>query len=206
MNIVTHNISENTDDYSAVLNKAGEYFFVFYGFGELTKKIEVVLDAENITAHILGLCVGGSQKCFIETVQHHKAPNSVSNLHIKSILKGDASFNYKGIIKIDKKAQQSNAYQQNDNLMLSPKAHVDTKPELEIIANDVKCSHGATIGQINEEELYYMQTRGIPKQEAYALALNGFAQDIILKIPDEKVRCELTQYVQETVDSNSNLE
>ena len=199
MNIITHNITENTEDYSVTLNKAGEYFFVFYGFGELTKRIDVVLDAEHITAHILGLCIGSAQKCFIETIQHHKAPNSISNLHIKSILNGDASFNYKGSIKIDKQAQQSNAYQQNDNLILSPKAHVDTKPELEIIANDVKCSHGATIGQLNKEELYYMQTRGITKEDAYALALNGFAQDIIANIPDEKIRCELTQFVEKSL-------
>ncbi len=201
MNIVFQNIIQEPQDFSIVLNKAGEYFYVFYGFGDVIKNIEIIINAENVTAHILGLFVGNIKKCTIKTVQHHKAPNSVSNLHIKSVLIGDASFNYNGIIKIDKEAQQSNAYQQNDNLMLSPNVHISTKPELEIIANDVTCSHGATIGQLNEEELYYMQTRGISQKESYALALNGFAQDIITKIPDEKIRCELTQYVENNLNS-----
>lgn len=195
MKVIFQNIQEHADDFGITLSDPGEYFYVFYGFGDVRKKIEVAIESEQVTAHILGLCVGTTGKCFVETVQHHKAPNSVSNLHIKSILSGDASFNYRGIINIDKSAQQSNAYQQNDNLMLSPQAHVDTKPELEIIANDVKCSHGATVGRLSEEELYYMHTRGIPKKEAYSLALNGFAQDIILAVPDENIRCELTQFV-----------
>lgn len=204
MNIIVENINEHKEDYSITLSTPGEFYYVVYGYAPVEKTIEVIVGAPNVEAHILGLFIGDSKTCTIHSVQHHRAPNSMSNLHIKSVLSGEADFKYKGIIKIDKPAQQSNAYQQNDNLMLSPKAHVDTKPELEIIANDVKCSHGATIGRLNEEELYYMTARGISREEAYQLALQGFAQDIILKIPSEEVRCTLNQYVIETLGTISN--
>ena len=201
--VVIENLVDSSSNYSVTLTKPGLFYYICFGFAEVEKNIDIHIASEGVEAHILGLFIGHEDVLKINTLQHHAAPNSMSSLHIKSVLTGDASFQYRGNIKTDKQAQQSNAYQQNDNLLLSQKAHVDTKPELEIIANDVKCSHGATIGRLNEDELYYIQSRGVSRDEAYQLALQGFVQDVIMKIPDEQARCELNQYAMEALQNLS---
>ncbi len=195
MNIELQNIQQNSDDVSIVINVPGIYWHVFYGFGDIEKRIEVHIESEGVEANILGVIMGDTGTCKINTTQHHKSPNSVSDLHIKSVLSGDASLAYTGMIRIDKMAQQSNAYQQHDTLMLSSDAHVDTRPELEIIANDVSCSHGATIGNIQEDLLFYMQARGIDELASRQLALRGFLRDIIMRVPSENVQSELNHYM-----------
>lgn len=192
-NIIVKKLTSGTE--TLQVDNDGPSLLIVYGSDPVDQTLTIEMVESNAHVTILGLFILSQGITTLRTVQHHAAPNSESNLHIKSILMGDASFKYHGMIRIEQAAQQSNAYQQNDNLILSPSVHIDTNPELEIIANDVKCSHGATIGRLDDMALYYMQSRGIDKSEARKLALNGFVQDIILKIPDEHVRCELNQFV-----------
>ncbi len=155
---------------------------------------------ENSHAQILGVILGyQEQKIKLYTYQNHQKRESVSDLLIKSILFDKAQFHYEGLIKIEKNAQRSNAYQKNQNLLLSSAAWAHSKPALEILANDVRCTHGATIGQISSEELYYLQTRGISRSDATALIVEGFCQDVLMRIPDRKIMDKLTDQLHSKV-------
>jgi len=148
-----------------VIDKSGDYV--------------IELAGEGAEATILGAFVGKDDDEFIvHTLQLHKAPNTMSDLLIKTVMEGNAKFNYDGLIKIEKNAQKSNAYQRNENLLLSENAHVESKPELEIEANDVRCTHGATMGMIDEEEIFYLMTRGISRKESEQLIVDGFLQGV----------------------------
>jgi Fe-S cluster assembly protein SufD len=106
---------------------------------------------------MFGLFEGKSQDDFqIETVQHHLAQGSTSNLLIKGVFAESSRFDYSGLIRIEKEGQQSHAYQKNQNLLLSPDSFVQSKPFLEILANDVFCTHGSTTGKLNEEQIFYI--------------------------------------------------
>ena len=109
-------------------------------------------------------------------------------------------FHYEGLIKIEKGAQKSNAYQKNQNLLLSDKAWAESKPYLEILANDVRCTHGATIGQIDREQLYYLSTRGLTEKEASKLLITGFCQDILDRLPDEKLKASLMKKIETKIN------
>ena len=106
---------------------------------------------------------------------------------------GQAVFN--GKIYVHPEAQKTNSYQLNKNLLMGEHCRINTKPQLEIFADDVKCSHGATIGQLDENEMFYLQTRGIPKKTAVRMLANGFVEDLILQVSDETVRERLSATV-----------
>lgn len=184
--IILDNLSDPQD--VSITHSEGVLYYVIYGWAETKKRIEIHLTGEGAETNILGILIGSSGACGITTLQHHAAPNTKSDLLVKTILNGDARFSYDGLIKIDKDAQKSNAYQRNENLLLSEKTHVDTRPELEILANDVRCTHGATVGRLNEEELFYLRSRGILKEEATQLILQGFIDSILQRIPGSSER------------------
>ena len=119
------------------------------------------------------------------TFVEHALPNCESHQDYKSIVDEEAINVFNGKILVDKIAQKTNAYQQNDNILLSPKASVYTKPQLEIFADDVKCSHGCTVGSLNPDSLFYLQARGIPRKEASALLTYAFANTVMqtVRIP-----------------------
>lgn len=119
------------------------------------------------------------------TLQTHSAPHTTSNLLFKNVLKEQSKTIFSGLIKVDKEAQQTDAYQTNRNLLLSNTAEANSLPGLEIEANDVKCSHGATTSEIEDEEIFYMLARGIPKDDAQELIVYGFFEEILEKIGDE---------------------
>jgi Fe-S cluster assembly protein SufD len=147
------------------IDKSGEYV--------------VELIGEGAEANIVGVFIGKDDDVFkIHTLQLHKAPKTKSDLLIKSVMGGNSRLMYDGLIKIEKQAQQSNAYQRNENLLLSDKAHVESKPELEIEANDVRCTHGVTVGMIDEEEIFYLMSRGILRSDAEQLIVDGFLQGV----------------------------
>ena len=124
------------------------------------------------------------------TLVHHQEPNCESHQDYKGIYDRNATGVFNGKIVVDKIAQKTNAFQQNNNILISDKATINTKPQLEIFADDVKCSHGCTIGQLDEEALFYLQTRGIPKKEARALMMYAFANNVLesVRIPEVKRR------------------
>lgn len=121
------------------------------------------------------------------TLQTHSAPNAVSDLLFKNVLMDDAKTIFSGLIKVDPGAQQTDAYQTNRNLLLGNSAEANSLPGLEIDANDVKCSHGATTAQIEDEEIFYMKARGIPENQAQELIVYGFFEEILLKINNDEL-------------------
>lgn len=199
MKTIIENISVKPDDFAITLTEEGDVTYVLYGYLEGAKKVTVELACENTRAEILGIIVGSSGECSIQTVQHHAAPHTTSDLHVKTVVSGEAQFKYRGVIQIDQVAQHSNAYQKNDNLILSKTAKVDTKPELEIVANDVRCTHGATVGKLDDEQIFYMRSRGIGAQEARALALQGFAGEIVGKIEDAGAKEEIREFLEKVL-------
>ena len=119
------------------------------------------------------------------TEQHHIAPHCSSNLLCKNVLQEEAKSIFSGLIRVDPEAQQTNALQTNRNLLLSKEAEADSLPGLEILANDVRCTHGATTSRLNQEVLFYLFSSGIEKKSAESLISLGFLEEIIDKIPDE---------------------
>ena len=138
-------------------DKPGKYVAFFH---DLSGKFTFELKSEGIDLDIFGLFTGEGKDIFnIETIQHHIAPQSQSNLYIKGVFYDESKLIYQGLIRIEKSGQQSHAYQKNANLILSPNAFVDSRPFLEILANDVFCTHGSTTGKLNKEQLLYMRSR-----------------------------------------------
>jgi Fe-S cluster assembly protein SufD len=148
--------------------------------------IEVAMNGEKCEAELCGMMIGGGQQQIDNhtTIMHNK-PNCHSNELFKYVLDDVSKGAFTGRIFVEKDAQQTRAYQLNRNILLSKRAKVRTRPQLEIYADDVKCSHGATIGQIDEQALFYMRTRGISLPEARLLLMYAFAADVIenIRIP-----------------------
>ena len=137
------------------------------------------------------------------TKVNHLCPHASSDELYKGVLGGASQAVFNGTVYVEKDAQKTNAAQQNKNLLLSKQAEIDTKPQLEIYADDVKCAHGATVGQLEEKALFYLQSRGISKAEAVSLLINGFAGDLIEKLGDahvhlkEKLHQRLENYLRQ---------
>lgn len=163
-----------------IIKKSGKYIVFFQN---LSGKFSFELKEKGINLQIFGLFIGKNKDRFeIETIQHHVAPNSTSNLLIKGIFYDESKFIYQGLIRIEKQAQKSHAYQKNQNLILSDGCFVDSRPFLEILANDVFCTHGSTTGKLNQNQIYYLQTRTLDKKSAEKLLVGGFIQEIPDKI------------------------
>tara|TARA_B100000700_G_scaffold270899_1_gene313387 strand:- start:155 stop:643 length:489 start_codon:yes stop_codon:yes gene_type:complete len=145
-----------------------------------------VISGEDAEIEILGLSIGTGEQLFDQrTRQLHIAPAGNSKLLYKNALLEESKAVFSGLIKVDEKAQGTNAYQTNRNLLLSPKAEADSLPELEILANEVKCSHGATTGEIDKEQLYYLRSRGIEKSAAEELLVFGFIEEVLESLKNE---------------------
>lgn len=154
------------------------------GGGKTTAQIEVSLQGEGSKANLFGLVYGTKDQVFEHyTLQEHLAPRTESDLLIKTALKDKARSYFNGLIWIEKGASKTNAYQKNRNLLLSSEAKAETTPRLEILDNDVRCSHGASVGPVDEEQIFYLESRGIPRPEAEALIVGGFFQELMDKIP-----------------------
>lgn len=151
----------------------------FYHFGE------------RLTSTLNGITIiGEKQHVDHYTLVHHAAPNCESFQDYKGIFSDKATGVFNGKVYVEKEAQKTNAFQKSNNILLSDKATINAKPQLEIFADDVKCSHGCTVGQLDETALFYMQQRGIPKKEAKALLMYAFSNAVIenIKIPELKKR------------------
>jgi Fe-S cluster assembly protein SufD len=142
--------------------------------------LSVDLVGEGAQAHIkaLYLCKA-DEKVNFRICMHHCAPGCHSTQKINGIAGGSAQVHFDGIIVVAPEAQQTEAYQENHNIVLTEEAKVETRPQLEIYADDVKCSHGATVGQLNPDELFYMRSRGIPEAEARTLQMLSFLSPVI---------------------------
>jgi Fe-S cluster assembly protein SufD len=168
------------------------YFIGSWG-SRLTKAwINMELNGEGSNGELLGLYFpGGRQHLDHHTNQLHKAPNGTSDLLLKGALKDRARSVYQGYVKVYPGAQKTNAYQANRNLMLSKYARADSIPGLEIEADDVRCTHGATAGQIPDEYVFYLMARGIGRADAERMIVQGFFEEVLDRIPVEGVRNKL---------------
>ncbi len=154
--------------------------------------VEVELIGKHSRADVFGVVIGKKNtQIAIQTLQKHTIGDSISDLLIKAVLFDDSRFFYQGNIRVEKKAQITNSYQRNDNLLLSSGAAAESKPGLEILANDVRCTHGATIGNLDPELLFYLQSRGISHQAAQNMIVSGFFQVILDKIENELIKKQL---------------
>lgn len=160
--------------------------------GKLTRNnLNFYQNGEYIDSTMKGVTIlGEKQHVDHHTLVHHKQPNCESHQDYKGIYGENSTGVFNGKIVVDKIAQKTDAFQQNNNVLMSDKATINSKPQLEIFADDVKCSHGCTIGQLDKEALFYLQTRGIPKKEARALMMYAFANNVLasVRIPELKVR------------------
>jgi Fe-S cluster assembly protein SufD len=158
--------------------------------------ISVVLDHEGAECWVDGLyIVGADQHADTHSVIDHKQPRCISHQLYKGILDGNGRAVFNGKVFVRHGAQKTDAMQTNKNLLLSDRARVDTKPQLEIFADDVKCAHGAAVGQLDMEELFYLHTRGINPTLARNLLTYGFAEEVIGKIKVDSIRSQLDQAV-----------
>lgn len=150
-------------------------------------KLDVRLAGEGAEANIYGAYVcGGEERVKIAVDMHHDLPHCNSRQLFKGIAGGTSKVDFYGKIIVAQDAQRTEAYQENHNLLLTDGAKVDTKPQLEIYADDVKCSHGATIGRLNEEEQFYMRSRGITLEDARVLQMISFIAPVLENIPEDE--------------------
>ena len=152
-------------------------------------RLDVRLAGEGAEANVYGAYVcGGQEKVKIAVDMRHDVPYCNSRQLFKGIAGGDSRVDFYGKIIVAQDAQRTEAYQENHNILLSDGARVDTKPQLEIYADDVKCSHGATIGRLNEEEQFYMRSRGITLEDAKVLQMISFIAPVLETVQDEAQR------------------
>ena len=165
------------------LDKKGQYVvFMQNVSGKFTFEINV----EDVELDIFGIFTGKNKDIFtLETIQHHNAPGCRSNLFIKGVFDDESKFNYKGLIRIEKNGEKSHAYQKNQNLVLSPNTFVQSEPDLEILNNDVFCTHGSTIGKLNKEQIFYAKSRGLDEKEAEKLLVDGFINELYDKVKEK---------------------
>ena len=163
-------------------------------------RLDVRLTGEGAEANVYGAYVcGGEEKVKIAVDMHHDVPHCNSRQLFKGIAGGVSKVDFYGKIIVAQDAQRTEAYQENHNILLTDGAKVDTKPQLEIYADDVKCSHGATIGRLNEEEQFYMRSRGISLDDAKVLQMISFVAPVLENIPDETQRDALAAQLEESI-------
>jgi len=142
-----------------------------------SRDIDITIDlvGEGAEVHLKGLYLcGGDERVNFRILMHHRVPGCVSRQLFNGIAGGTSRVSFDGRIIVAPDAQQTEAFQENHNILLSDSAHVETTPQLEIYADDVKCSHGATIGRLDGDALFYMRTRGVPEREARVLQMLSF--------------------------------
>jgi Fe-S cluster assembly protein SufD len=172
--------------------------------GQLIRNnLHILIDGENCESHFYGLyLLTGSTHADNHTVVDHRKPNSFSNEMYKGIMDGNSKGVFNGKIYVRPHAQKTNAFQSNRNIIVSDTATVNTKPQLEIWADDVKCSHGCTSGQLDEEALFYLRSRGISETNAKAMLLYAFAAEVLEPIQNETLKPYLDNLIAERLHKN----
>lgn len=193
--LIDHTFAKQERDSLATVN-------TFSFGGKLVRNnLDFIHNGENINSFMNGITIiGNEQLVDHHTAVHHNQPNCESYQNYKGIFKDKAHGVFNGKVFVDKIAQKTNAYQQNNNVLLSEGATIDTKPQLEIFADDVKCSHGCTVGQLNKDALFYLRARGISKKEAQALLLYAFANDAMQNIDIEPLKLKISKLLAEKLE------
>lgn len=188
------------------VDSEGSLQWTVVGLGSRLSHIhqDINLTGRSATAEVNGVTFASDrQKISYYTQQHHKAQGTHSDLLYKEVLRDESRVIWRGMIKVDEAAQQTDGYQRSDALMLSAAARCDSIPGLEIEADDVRCTHGATTGRVDEEQIFYAQSRGIMENEAMHMIVEGFFQQVYDRIPIEVVRETLSRTVQKKLGIES---
>jgi Fe-S cluster assembly protein SufD len=175
----------------ARVERDAELDWVTGGFGSKKGKVRIQNDlaGQGATSRVTGAYfTDGEQHLDYDTFQEHIAPNTTSDFAFKGALRDKSTAVWRGMIRVEREAQKTNAYQENRNLMLSPTTHAVPIPGLEILANDVRCTHGATVGRVDREQLFYLMSRGLSHSEAERLIVRGFFEDVLARVELEPVR------------------
>ena len=195
--VSVQNLSRGTWHFAshhARVERDAELDWVAGGLGSAKGKIRIQNDlaGPGATSRVTGAYFAdGEQHLDYDTFQEHMAPSTTSDFAFKGALRDTARTVWRGMIRVEEGAQKTNAYQENRNLLLSPTAHADSIPGLEILANDVRCTHGATLGQVDRDQLFYLMTRGLTRADAERLIVRGFFQDVLDRVELESVRDSL---------------
>jgi len=188
----------------ARVERGGQLDWIFGAVGSrLTKNFtELDLAGEGATGRMSGFYfTDGTQHLDHDTQQNHLAPNTSSDLLFKGALKGKSRSVWQGMIYVAPGAQKTDGYQANRNLILDEQARADSIPGLEILADDVRCTHGATVGKLEQEPLFYLKSRGIPPKDAERLMVDGFFDPIMQRIPFEGVRARFQRTIQDKLSA-----
>ena len=186
----------------ARVERDAELDWVSGGFGSKRGKVRIQNDlaGPGATSRVTGAYFAdGEQHLDYDTFQEHIAPDTESDFAFKGALRDTATAVWRGMIRVERDAQKTNAYQECRNLMLSPTTHAVPIPGLEILANDVRCTHGATVGRVDREQLFYLMARGLPRAEAERLIVRGFFQDVLDRIELEPVREAVTSALEHRI-------
>jgi Fe-S cluster assembly protein SufD len=168
------------------------------GGSRAKSRMESCLAAPGANVKVTGAYyLQGSEHVDLDTTQEHAAANTTSDLAFKGVLDDHARAVWRGVIQVDPGAQKTDAYQENRNLLLSPDAQATPIPGLEIEANDVRCTHGATVGQIDRGHLFYLMSRGLSRREAQRMIVRGFLEDALERIGSEDVRCSIAEAIEQ---------
>lgn len=188
----------------SVISKDAQLCWVTATFGSRLSKLNqaIVLEGNGAHAQLLGLAfTDARQHLDVSTAQEHVSPYTSSDLLYRTVLKDRSQTAWGGNIYVYPDANYTDAYQKNDNLLLSERAHADTLPGLEIEAHEVRCTHGATAGQIDADQVFYLMSRGLPYDLAEKLIVDGFFEPVMERVPMESVREELQEFVSRKLET-----
>ena len=210
-----YKIQNDTDDSSLIdstfvsqkLQSVATVNTFSFGGKIIRNNLEFQQGGEHITSNLNGISIlNGKQHVDNHTLVNHKFPNCESHELYKGIYADKSTGVFNGKVIVQQAAQKTNAFQQNNNILLDDGATINAKPQLEIFADDVKCSHGCTIGQLDESALFYMQSRGIPKKEAKALLLYAFGNDVVEKIKIPQLKSIISTLIAENLGVDLGFE
>lgn len=174
--------------------------------GLIRNNLTVTFSGDHSEASIYGISFTDKKQHVDNfTLIEHASPNCLSNQIYKNVLDNESTGAFSGRIHVARDAQQTNAFQRNNNVLLSDKARMQTKPQLIIDADDVKCSHGATVGQINEDALFFLRARGIGEKEARMMLMNAFAHEVVQKITIEPLRNQIDELIEKRLKGEISL-
>lgn len=166
----------NSKKTTHTINTPGVYIYYFMNY---SGKLHFEIQTKDSKVYLFGLFIGTNNNEFhIETVQHHKSGDTISDLLIKGVFFDTSKFIFDGLIKINKGSNGANAYQKNQNIVLSKGVYVESRPKLEILSDDVRCTHGSTTGRLSDEQTLFLKMRGINKRNAEKLLIEGFIYDL----------------------------
>src|SRR3954451_18932128 len=192
--VAAQDLSEKTWIFSsqrAIVERDGHLDWTTLGFGSGNGKVFLETNLAGPGAHAAvsgAYATHGRQHLDFDTLQEHAAPNTTSDLAFRGILDARSTAVWRGMIKVDPGAQQTDAFQESRNLLISKKAHADAIPGLEILANDVRCTHAAAIAQLDKEQLFYLESHGLPAADADRLVIEGFLQALVERFEAGAVR------------------